>query len=213
MASLSELADTLSRLEGLDPSSVALIARYLREAGLVTKRGRGLAAAQMTVADAANLLIAVNTSRHAAVVAAKAVGVYRRLTAIELLAAGAVRLHANLGRAVELLISAAGSGILPQYFLRRQVPEKLQEAFTTGLVHIELKFQTSAPGASIRIMALESAEQEYRLFAEGTIDIPQEWIFSLVFLPPVRPRIRRPDRKEETTIGYRTLQAVGKLIG
>jgi hypothetical protein len=62
MATLSELADAVAEAEGMDPATVTLIARYAREAGFIQKKGRGPSAAHMGVADAADLLIAVNSS-------------------------------------------------------------------------------------------------------------------------------------------------------
>src|SRR4051794_11597802 len=62
MATLSELVEILARVEGIEPATVGLVARNLREAGLITTRGRGLSAANMSFRDAANLLIAVNAT-------------------------------------------------------------------------------------------------------------------------------------------------------
>src|SRR6516225_3304479 len=65
MATLSQLVEAIAEVEGMDSATVALIARTVREAGLITTGGRGPSAGKMTVADAANLLIAVNTSASA----------------------------------------------------------------------------------------------------------------------------------------------------
>ena len=63
MATLSALVETIARVEGLDPSTVAQIAREIRQAGFIKTGGRGTSAAQMDFEDATNLLIAVNTAR------------------------------------------------------------------------------------------------------------------------------------------------------
>jgi len=58
MATPGQLIATLSESLGLPERSVAWTYRLLREAGQVSKNGRGKAAAQVTAADAAMLLIA-----------------------------------------------------------------------------------------------------------------------------------------------------------
>jgi hypothetical protein len=65
MATLSELVDVVATVEGLDRDRVGAIARAVREAGLIATHGRGTSAAHMGVADAANLLIAVNAAETA----------------------------------------------------------------------------------------------------------------------------------------------------
>ena len=76
MATLTELVETIAEAEGLDPTSVGLIARYIREAGLITTGGRGPSAARMDFSDAAHLLIGVNATK-AAQDAAKIVSISR----------------------------------------------------------------------------------------------------------------------------------------
>ncbi len=62
MALLSELVGVIAEVEGLEESFVVGVARYLREAGLISQAGRGRGAAKMQVQDAARLLIAVNST-------------------------------------------------------------------------------------------------------------------------------------------------------
>lgn len=62
MASIGQLVRVVAETSGLDESSVKLIARYLREAGLIGQQSTGGGAARMTASDAASLLIAVNGS-------------------------------------------------------------------------------------------------------------------------------------------------------
>src|SRR3712207_5289130 len=62
MALLSHLVQALATVEELDPVNVRFYARSLRENGLISQRGRGRGAAQMTTSDAANLIIGVNAS-------------------------------------------------------------------------------------------------------------------------------------------------------
>ena len=65
MTTLSQLVDVVAAVEGLDGDRVAAVARAVREAGLIATYGRGTSAAKMGLADAANLLIAVNAAETA----------------------------------------------------------------------------------------------------------------------------------------------------
>lgn len=62
MASPGELTKTVADVLGIDPTTVANIYRGLREAGLVTKGGRGRSAAVVSPRDAAMLLLGVCSS-------------------------------------------------------------------------------------------------------------------------------------------------------
>ena len=62
MALFRDLISSVAQAEGLSEMTVAGIGQYLRDAGFISKHGRGRAAAQMTSLDAANLLIGVNAS-------------------------------------------------------------------------------------------------------------------------------------------------------
>ena len=213
MATLSELVDTIATTEGLDPASVALIGRYLREFGLITKRGRGLSAASMSVADAANLLIAVNATRNAAE-AAKTAQTYRRLRPEEHeIPISELRRDFTLGEAVEQLLTAAGSGALPQPFLgiNRDDAIDLSEMFAAGQVHVELRFRINAPSALLRVaQAFDQAPTELALTIPALVLLHFSWRRGRD--PPGTRQHQNGDRVEEITIGFRTLRAVGKLI-
>ncbi|MDB5614105.1 MAG: uncharacterized protein JWQ22_1758 [Devosia sp.] len=58
MASPGELIDAIAKATGSPRARVFSAHRYLREAGFITKGGRGTSAAKMTAKDAAHLLIA-----------------------------------------------------------------------------------------------------------------------------------------------------------
>jgi hypothetical protein len=60
MAKLPTLIAKLAPLDGRSMETVAHVARVIRERGLMTTTKRGVGAAEMTVRDAANLLIALN---------------------------------------------------------------------------------------------------------------------------------------------------------
>lgn len=59
MALLSDLVETLAYATGIPHATVFAYGRFAREAGFINQKGRGRGAAEMTVRDAANLLIAV----------------------------------------------------------------------------------------------------------------------------------------------------------
>ncbi|MCZ6770705.1 MAG: hypothetical protein O7G83_01805 [Proteobacteria bacterium] len=65
MAKLSALVSVVARTLGLPEKTVAIYARHLREARLITTGGRGLGGADMTSPDCTNLLIAVAASNQA----------------------------------------------------------------------------------------------------------------------------------------------------
>jgi hypothetical protein len=220
MATLTELVDTIAAVEGVDPATVGLIARYVREAGLITMRGRGPAAASMGPTDAANLLIAVNATKNATE-AATVVSAYRELESHEFRIKGDPRpaqKYGTLGEAIEQLIHATGVGELPELFLGQEVPYDLQEAFSKSDIHIDLKFRTSNPSAFLRIAPLLESDVLAPSMAEEWLATVPVWSIAFVFSPPKlhrSPRERKNkngDRIEDTTIGYRTLRAVGKLI-
>ena len=213
MATLSELAQVIAAVERIDPATVALIGRHLREAGLVTKHGRGPSAAHMGLADGANLLIGVNATRNAAH-AARAVQAYRRFRPDELQWSEMSR-DFTLGEAIEQLLVAAGTSEPPTPFLGTTDYYELSEAFETGEVHVELRFRTSESSALLRIAPLE-APLEDEATPELMAIIPA---LVLVHFSPRKardsPNTRKDqsgDRLEETTIGFRTLREVGRLI-
>lgn len=60
MAFFNDLVRAVAQAEGMDVMTVTGIGQYARDAGFISKGGRGRSAARMTSRDAANLLIAVN---------------------------------------------------------------------------------------------------------------------------------------------------------
>lgn len=79
MATSGELIDATSRVLGIPRATVETYYRSLREAGLVTKGGRGPSAAKMTPRDAAHLLVACGGARFEREAAASVVQDYLRL--------------------------------------------------------------------------------------------------------------------------------------
>ena len=219
MATLSDLVAVTAKVEGLDPGSVALYARHLREAGLIRTSGRGTSAAVMGLPDAANLLIGVNTAKSAPE-APRAIGQFRDLHAYDFRTETDPRPESDwgaLGDAIEQLIMASGLGRIPEPFFGT-LNLDLQEAFSNGDVHIELTFNTTKVSATIKIWLLPGKDAV-------DPDAPERWVaiaspeISLLFSAPkprgpprAKQQGRTIDRIEEVTIGYRTFRAVGKLI-
>jgi hypothetical protein len=63
VARSTQLGDCIAGVLGLRPTTVASHVRNLREAGLLTKTGRGITGAHMTPLDGARLLIAATCSQ------------------------------------------------------------------------------------------------------------------------------------------------------
>ena len=114
---MSELVEIVAMVEGMDPSRVALIARNVREAGLITTGGRGPSAGKMTNTDAANLLIAVNTAE----TVSEAAGAVRRYRRLEAFGHESHR-RFKFGDCLEQLIHSASIKALPERYLFDPVP-------------------------------------------------------------------------------------------
>jgi hypothetical protein len=63
MATLSDLVSALASVIGLPEATVFAYGRFAREAGYIAQGGRGRGGARMTVADAANLVVAIGGTR------------------------------------------------------------------------------------------------------------------------------------------------------
>jgi hypothetical protein len=220
MATLSELVDAIADVEGIDPATVTLIARYIREAGLISTGGRGPSAAAMGLTDAANLLIGVNATTTAAE-SARTVAAYRELEAREFSAKSPAMKYEKLGEAIEQLLHAIGVGELRETFLGRGIPPHLQKAFSTGGIQIDLKFRRSGSRLSVILrialrlpstISTPATADAWQLVAESGQSVLFAFYAPRSRGPPGKKENTAGDRVVETTIGYRTLSAVGKLL-
>jgi hypothetical protein len=230
MAILSELVSTVAKETGMGIPAVALLARHAREGGFIAMSGRGPSAATMGPADAANLLIAVCTTKHATEVP-KAIPLYRQLVAYERDQTGKrhpVEGVAELGDVLEQLILAAGTGRFPNPFLGKAISKELDEDFAQGKVEIAIRFSVTFVAAAVRIVR--------RVPNDGLPDFPtlESACVALAFdfFPPKRGRarvshirielrsggsyqlIRQPivaDLIEEAVVGHRAFRAIGQL--
>jgi hypothetical protein len=221
MAILSELVTTMAKVSGMDLASVALIGRQAREAGLIATTGRGPSAASMGLTDAANLLIAVNTVRHAREVA-RAIPLYRQLVPYERDPKGnrhALEGVGRLGEVIENLIHAAAVGAFPDSFLGKEMSVQLKDDFAQRNAGVFMKFNVTFVAAAMRIIKRipEDSLPQY-----PPLDLAPVML-AFDFFPPAHRRrgvgyqfFRGPgvlgNRIEETTIGHRTFREIGQLI-
>jgi hypothetical protein len=209
MATISELAATVARVEGLDHSTVLLIARYLREAGFIKKKGRGPSAATMVASDAANLLIAVNAST-TAVEANEVVSVYRQLAPFKVNDKGQrSKVKGTFGEALELLIEAAITEELPNPFLSLSVHGKVLDTFKQGRTEISIEFEKPEPRARISIQpAVKKIETSpgYEI-DRGSFELD----FDAASGRSQRQK-RIGDREDHIKIGHHTIFSVAKAL-
>ena len=212
MATLSELVDVIAEAEGMDSATVALIARYAREAGFIQKKGRGPSAAQMGVTDAANLLIAANASR-AARDAAVVIPLYRNLIRFEYVQAPEKVIpkdYVFFGDVLEMVIQSAIDGKLPETFRPQNLSPNVSEAFQEGVVSLLIGFRTSVLQGKIVIG--EHVREKDVTSVSGAIYFP--------FAPRMTKenkllyqKLRAGDRSDETEIRDRTIFSVAKALG
>jgi hypothetical protein len=211
MASISELASAIAKAEGVDPPTVALIARYVREAGFIQKKGRGPSAANMLTADAANLLIAVNASTSTARAAA-VVPIYRDLVAVQWTGKEPTsKIGGTFGEALERLVDSAIAGALPDRLLSAVVPKPVRDAFEQGRAELSVTFEKPNPMAEIKI--LTPTPNWGDTFSVATM--PQTYVCVLVFFPMnirSRKQKKNSDRKDRTEIGKATIFSVAKIL-
>jgi hypothetical protein len=219
MATLTELVEAVAKAEGVDPTTVALIARSVREAGLITTGGRGLSAARMTYRDAANLIIAVNAYQTADT-APNTVQVYRALQG---------RYHSffwegqnpekpkvlgQFGDALETLIAAAATGTLPDVFLGTPLHKLIIAEFASSHIEIELTFHKPVPFVFLEFSTPRLDERfnpsepiRYRKMGPS-----QRFSFELPRKAKLRANKNAGDKKERNSIGYATIRTVGELL-
>jgi hypothetical protein len=229
MARLEELVETVAEQEGMDPATVRLIARNVREAGLITTGGRGTSAGQMTFGDAANLLIGVNASVNARE-APETVRKYRRMRPACRNQSG------DFGKALEKLIEAlATTRTLPEIYLSFSMPPVLSQKL---IRNVEVTFHK--PRAQARLyIALERPFESlgHVIFCHqlpGLTTRDARRVTQIYFdfeLPPQKeemvfphpdgtttfvdgtPYVRRlQDRRDTTVIGSPTINAVARLL-
>ena len=216
MATLSELVATVAAVEGIEPATVRLIARNIREAGLIATGGRGASAATMSPRDACNLIIAVNASG----VIREAVQIVRSFRKLEIDEKEDGRPRRNFGGALETLIEGAINRSLP-FYLGVKVPNNISEAFGNDAIEVEITFRRPKPEAHIFLSGPENMGPYINLSAHDpeVLRTVERFKLALKFefgLPGEKRQqpMRRyhGDRRDEVTISYATIRAVGEIL-
>lgn len=173
MAKLPALVDALAAADYRSRATIDQIARVVREAGYIPTTKRGSGAADMTVREAANLLIGSFVESPAQ--AAKAVGLYRRLhgqhmqgsddsaglfkeisdaetfgEALEVLIGGVPRLVASFEEYIEIAYSES--------YTAEQMKIWKASALKIGIISLEIEVHRPSPYAEIRITSSNGGE-------------------------------------------------------
>jgi len=215
MATLSALVEIIARVEGLDPSTVAQIAREIRQAGFIKTGGRGTSAAQMDFEDATNLLIAVNTTRTIRE-APQMVSAFRALVGrenegIDWSGKRKLRrpLRGTLGQALEDLFKAVA--VRPLGTTNSGLQFHFQEALPRGAV--ALIFHKPIPRAELDVGGLNITHIEGGGIA---FPLPTTPDVSLVFESGKAEKRRLKgtgvDRTETTSVSLVTIRAIADLL-
>ncbi|WP_437872070.1 hypothetical protein ACSD7O_08045 [Methylorubrum extorquens] len=201
MAVLSTLVKALAEVEGLEETQVAWVGRYLREAGLVSSGGRGRGGAQMTVTDAANLLIGVNATSAAKEAVGAVVSIRDLTVADEVFPISEdIKDDSRLSMALYQPQSAAACiENLIGCFTKQQGKEAALDEVSSP--HISISFSRPRTRVIIRVADLATSDDEtddlYALLEFGGGQCLAE---------------RFADKADRTTITHRTLAALGRTL-
>jgi len=214
MATLSALVETIARVEGLDPSTVAQIAREIRQAGFIKTGGRGTSAAQMDFEDATNLLIAVNTTRTIRE-APQMVSAFRALVGrenegIDWSGKRKLRrpLRGTLGQALEDLFKAVAGRPLGT---NSGLQFHFQEALPRGVV--DLRFHKPIPRVELDVGGLDIVQTEGGGIAFPLPTTPDvSLLFELGKVEKRRLKDTGVDRTETTSVSLVTIRAIADLL-
>jgi hypothetical protein len=190
MASIGQLVRSVSHVSGLEEGSVKLIARYIREAGFIGQQSTGAGAAQMSYADAASILIAVNAASLAKD-AAETVRKYGRLpinysSVFDETASDLARIYSAITH-TENFVDALASLI--------------EFCAEENSVFIDVEFLQPKPQVFVRIRA-----------GENDIDDLGKTAFSCVFKADRNQSSFDGDRVVRVNITHRTLRTLAKTI-
>jgi hypothetical protein len=227
MAKLPALVSALTECDERDYATLDYIARAIREAGLIPTTKRGSGASEMTVREAANLLIAANASETPKA-GAMAVAHYRSLKGQDLSPGeydeiepgrfrrrehdkdgifGRITEAANFGEALEILIDGAPELLLSLLAFMDDAysnydvegRKKLKALMLTAqqFAGVEVVFNRPYPSAFVRIWSNVS----------GKARTHYEWRFLVdadLMMEGFYPN-RHKDRSITVTVGLRTL--------
>ncbi|WP_336489822.1 hypothetical protein [Methylobacterium nigriterrae] len=191
---MSTLVERIAEVEGIDATYASGVARYLREAGLLTQAGRGRGAAHMNITDAARLLIGLNAS----VTAKEAPDYTRKFGELKMIwdeyakIGGVCEKGQLLLPAIENLIELCG-----QQSLRR----KFEQA------DLEIKIQFNLPVPHVFIHIFETTEDEFCI--PDTKEVARGMYGSNMAKIPFK---MMPDKIVTTTITQRTLLVAADVV-
>ncbi|MCJ2131603.1 hypothetical protein [Methylobacterium sp. E-045] len=200
MALFRDLTRTIAEIEGLSEMTVTGVGQYLRDAGMISKHGRGRAAAQMTCEDAVNLLIGVNATGLAKE-ATEVVPTYLTLT-------DRADIHpieedcADEDELTRAMFNPESSGQCLVGLMKCFVPKENGKSLMDGNgMSVFLSFQRPEPYISLWIGSEsndpEELDEPYLVLGFGSKD---------------ESLARAGDRRDKTTITEKTLAAVGRLL-
>jgi hypothetical protein len=211
MATFNDLVRAIAEIEGMDPMTVRGIGIKIREAGMISKSGRGLSAARMTVEDAAALLIGVNGTAMAKD-AAEAIHAFRNLRLqldygmptdpgerSEILGeSDPIDRTLKIGTPFQETLVALLTACVPQEDGTTYLSRRLGSD-----VSVNITFHRPVWSASIDIYWEATNEEE----------LPEPWTSAQFVDPPATLLTETgPDRSDSTTISARTLMAVGQIL-
>ncbi|PJI56027.1 hypothetical protein CTI14_00410 [Methylobacterium radiotolerans] len=197
MAFFNDLVRVIASVEGMEEMTVRGICLSVRDAGHVSKGGRGLSAAKMSVRDAANLLIGVNASSIARS-AGSIVQSYRDLQLTDRVhlrddESGRIfkapALREDLGSYLEFLIDTYGNpGSIGDRILSDEAQSELHQ------LSVEIAFSKPEPYAEATYR-LRDTNKNYAVF----------WFMGT-------GNFSSADRRDTTTISDKTLRAVAEVL-
>jgi hypothetical protein len=223
MGVISDLVRAVAEIEGLNETAVGVFARAAREAGFITHKGRGRHAAQMTLRDGANLLIAANASA----LAKDVPDVISRLSALRPERADVLSSadqfssinseETRLGQAIETLLEMClpreGGGSEMQDALEatiRQVDRRraAKEGLSLGKARVEIKFHHPAMAVEIAVKSpiVLTSEKPAWVFYANTLEL------RYVAEEAITPSSIDIDRSDTVLITHRTLMRVAQAL-
>lgn len=221
MAKLSGLIPVVARVLDVPEKTVAIYARHLRQARLITTSGRGPGGAEMTARDCANLLIAIMGGNYAKD-AAETVARYRsivtgvpwqkwQLPQLPLPALKELSKHHGFGEALDALIVSAKDGSLEVAL--DAASRKFIEARLSISPRLEVTVYGPLPVARISIRASEWEE-------DLTYILPNPWMKAdnppetevAKWTEEVDKEGPRGDLEQSRRISARTILALGHFL-
>lgn len=251
MALISDLVSAIAEVEGLPEETVNLVARYIREAGYLSQGARGRNAPRATVADAANLLIAVNGGGCIVKDAPRAVDMYRHLIChaphgsrtatglgVEYGNIGPDELRfldrhgeTTFGEMLESVVDRFVGGELHMFMMGetvKYIPEAAYQKAVADLGDNPQALATRIAEASKSLLMLDTVSfkiEFYRpaphakIVVDRSIGGARELIAGVSFMVNTDDMMAGKfndllsgDRREVTTIGYKTLMKVAEVL-